>query len=99
MSSIKKIEQRPQEVTTGYECDVCGKKINGFPSNWFHFNQHHDGWGNDSIDSYQYFDVCSPGCFLTQLKESVDKLKDERTGEVPDMPIEFAEALIKFMER
>lgn len=99
MSTITEIRKINQDVVIGHKCDACGVSADGMPDTWLGFNHHHHGWGNNSCDSYEYFHVCSPECFLVQLKKSVDELKNERTGEVADMPVLFAESLIKFMER
>lgn len=50
-------------------CDICKKtEITGH-----HWSVHtfHSDWGNDSIDSHEYFDVCSIECLQQKLDEYV----------------------------
>ena len=35
-------------------CDICKKEIENNKSYW-RLTTHHNDWGNDSIDSYEYF--------------------------------------------
>lgn len=46
-------------------CDVCGtesKKLETIPHN-------HNSWGNDSIDSYNYIEICdNPECYKGAFK-------------------------------
>jgi len=60
-----------QHCIVGKKCDVCGKEIppttiphmSGEPVyDYYEVTTHHNDWGNDSVDSYEYFDVCSPDC-------------------------------------
>ncbi len=53
------------------KCDVCGKEIPpttiphkyGEPIyDYYEVVTHHNDWGNDSVDSYEHFDACSPEC-------------------------------------
>ena len=60
-----------QECVVGKKCDICGKEIPpavipfryGEPGyDYYEVTMHHHDWGNDSVDSYEYFDACSPDC-------------------------------------
>ena len=60
-----------QDCIVSKKCDVCGKEIPptviphkyGEPVyDYYEVTTHHNDWGNDSVDSYEYFDVCSPDC-------------------------------------
>ena len=84
-----------KRVTTGIKCDVCGKFHSGdrAPDDWHSFNHHHSEWGNDSIDSYVYHDVCSPKCYLIKFKECVNDLSGRRFAQVDGLDIEFARKL------
>ena len=55
-------------MVTEIKCDVCKKVIPPKSTIWYLTTHHHD-WGNDSIDSFEYFDLCS--------KECVDKKYEE----------------------
>ena len=56
-----------RECVVGKKCDVCGKEIlphkRGGPMyDYYEVTTHHNDWGNDSIDSYENYDACSPDC-------------------------------------
>jgi len=99
--NITEVRQANQEVVIGHKCDVCGKESEGsLPKDWHHLYHKHYDWGNDSVDSYESFDVCSSECYLARLKESVYELRNhDKSGEISDMSIPFVLNLIKFMER
>lgn len=46
-------------------CDHCKKPIT---DHYWHVETYHDDWGNDSIDSIEYFDCCSPDCLREALE-------------------------------
>jgi hypothetical protein len=82
VSVKKEYETRTHTVTeevlvkeTMY-CDVCGKEIEAKNPYWNLTTHHHD-WGNDSIDSYEYFDICSADCLRKKFDEY---LKNSGTG-------------------
>lgn len=56
------------DVVTAKKCDVCGKEIPksentyGRKHPFFSIKTHHYDWGNDSVDSYEYFHACSVEC-------------------------------------
>lgn len=62
-------------------CDVCGKDIpptkrsypryEQFP--YFEIRTSHNDWGNDSVDSIEYIDACSPECAMKFAKEYLEK--------------------------
>ena len=66
------VHTKVEEVTIGRICDYCGKEIkpidtyrpNSDEYNYFYICTHHHDWGNDSIESYESFDACSPECAL-----------------------------------
>lgn len=50
-------------------CDVCGKKIFIFRPNhspryaqYYYVTTGHHDWGNDSVDSMNNYEACSPEC-------------------------------------
>lgn len=89
-----------KSVTVGHKCDNCGKVHNGqFPDEWHHFSSHHNEWGNDSIDSYEYYDVCSPECYVKKLTEVVEgEMSGRYDGEVDDMEIQFARRMVEYFK-
>lgn len=97
MAYISEVKQVNQSVTVGRKCDICGIEAPSrydAPNGWFHFSHKHCDWGNDSIDSFERFDVCSIACFSEQLGKSLEEMKgNKRTAEIADMNYEFAEKL------
>lgn len=55
-------------VDTIVTCDVCGEQIQKNKGYWTSHTWHHD-WGNDSCESDEYFDLCSPQCLLKHAEE------------------------------
>lgn len=56
-----------REVVVGKKCDVCFTDIppsgcTGHP--YYRITTHHHDWGNDSVDSYEYYDACCPECAM-----------------------------------
>lgn len=96
---ITKVIPVEQETAIDCKCDVCGKLAGEpYPKNWFHFSHGHSEWGNDSGDSFEVFDVCSPECFIKQLKSSLDDMEDyKRSAEIAGMYFPFAQQLYTFI--
>ena len=62
-------ETRIKEVPVGMICDCCGQPILPVEKrgdinvyNFFYVCTSHNDWGNDSVDSKESFDACSPEC-------------------------------------
>lgn len=78
---IKEVTHK-EEVVIGTICDECKKEIlneQDFQdrfrkrmSHYFEVSTHHNDWGNDSVDSYQHYDVCSEECLFKFLKKYFD---------------------------
>ena len=69
---------------TQLTCDVCGKLIYIIKDKDYIYHKgyywevavgHHD-WGNDSVDSYEYPDICSNEC----VKKFVDEYLSKSNG-------------------
>ena len=82
MSDIYAVRRRTltESVVVGKTCDVCSKDIpptsREFPRTmhpYYRISTHHNDWGNDSVDSYEYFHACSPAC---AMKFTEEYLKD-----------------------
>lgn len=58
------------------KCDICGKEIAG---QFWRLTTHHHDWGNDSIDSYEYFDLCSRECINKALDDYINDCKASNT--------------------
>ena len=72
------------EVIVGRKCDICGKNIEKPRGernyNYFVIHTWHSDWGNDSIDSHQYYDACCPKCVMKFTKEYIEQSFSERTN-------------------
>ena len=53
------------------ECDFCKNRVD--PNNYFVVETWHSDWGNDSVDSRESYDACSPGCVLKFAEEYLRK--------------------------
>ena len=86
-------------VTVARKCDVCGKVHKGkrTPNEWHAFNHHHNEWRNDSVDSYEYHEVCSPECYVVKFKECVKDLEGRTNAKVDDFEIQFARKLVNLL--
>ena len=92
-----------KQVIIGYKCDICkkyhskGKPLNEYPDNWHYFNHRHEGWDNDSIDSVEWFLVCSPECYFKQLKKSLKIVGEYHGAEIDDKEPSFIKDLLKYI--
>ena len=75
-----KTETITHEVKTvkALKCDVCGQEFTG--DYWRLFTFHND-WGNDSVDSNEFYDLCSEECVRNALEEYLEKCKHSNTQE------------------
>lgn len=69
-----------QDCVVGKKCDICGKEIPptviphiyGEPVyDYYEVTTHDYDWGNDSVKSYEHFDVCSPDCAHKMWEEYI----------------------------
>jgi len=80
MSTI--IEKVTETVTkemnkvTHLKCDICGKIFTG--PYWI-ASVHHNDWGNDSIDSYEGYDLCSENCVGIVFQKYMNDCKHSNT--------------------
>ncbi len=68
---IKKVIKKYRSLEY-IRCDVCGKKLSG---KYYSVSISHNDWGNDSIDSLKFIDICHD-CVGDYAK----KYLDEATG-------------------
>lgn len=84
MSEVYEIETKTETITHEVKtvkckkCDVCGKEFTG---NYWELCTHHDDWGNDSCESYEYFDLCSEDCVKQKLERYFKECKYSNTQE------------------
>lgn len=88
-----------KSVTVAIKCDVCGKIHKGtdVPYEWHSFNHNHNEWGNDSHESYEFHQVCSPECYWVKFKECVLDLKGRKWAKVDEFEIQFARRLVNLL--
>ena len=55
-------------------CDICGKEIH---KEYWLITTHHNDWGNDSCESYECFDACSPECAYSMFIGYLDDTKNK----------------------
>lgn len=89
-TTVKQQVTVEKEVDIGVECDECGKEIRNketmkkrfgsYP--YYEVTTHHSDWGNDSVDSYEYYDLCSLDCLMTHMKRYYDKASGSEEYEV-----------------
>lgn len=92
----KKKVVRYEDVTIARKCDVCGNIHNGkhTPDEWHCFSSSHNEWGNDSIDSFEQHEVCSPKCYWVKMKQCVNDLDGYNDAEIDSFEIQFARRLV-----
>ena len=89
-------KQVTKQVVIGRRCDVCGKETTGLSDpNFYHFNSHHNDWGSDSEESYEWHDVCSSDCYFGKLKDLISDNSDSTTFEADEKSIDFIKQMIK----
>lgn len=98
LKEYKEVTEK-RRVTIGYKCDVCGKAHygNNYPNDWHEFSAHHNEWGKDSGDSYEYYLVCSPECYKIKLTSCINNFKEYESAEIDGMTVEFASKLLDNM--
>lgn len=77
MREYKTIEKIVKtDIPTSIKCDICKKEITG---KFWNLTTHHHDWGNDSIDSYEHFDLCSRECINKALDDYINNCKTSDT--------------------
>lgn len=77
MREYKTIEKIVKtDIPTCIKCDICKKEITG---KFWNLTTHHHDWGNDSIDSYEHFDLCSRECINKALDDYINNCKTSDT--------------------
>lgn len=84
MSTVTKTVRVPKQQIVSTVCDVCGKREDGSPGGWVHLQYGHGDWGNDSVDSWETQDTCSPACFVGAIRKIV---RDYEPGPRPTLQI------------
>lgn len=87
-----------KKVVTGCICDGCKKTVDAKTAKeWFHFSSHHQGWGNNSIDSHESYDACSFYCFIQIVTGALKELEPyaDDGARIAHMPYEFAKRMVE----
>lgn len=83
----KEIVYKFKRRISGIKCDICDKVIpasrwnNQKESKYFEVCTHHNQWGNDSIDSFNDYDIC-PDCIDKFVTDYIAKAGDTYNIEV-----------------
>lgn len=76
---FEKVVQKVRK-TEYMRCDKCHKKI--LPRQEFvYVKTHHNDWGNDSVDSFEYYDLCHE-CAKEFVNDYVSKLSGTECIEI-----------------
>ena len=67
-----------QRVLIAIKCDVCGEYIVG---DYWKLTTSHNDWGNDSVESCEFFQLCSHSCIRKKLKDYFDDCQSSSTQE------------------
>ncbi len=85
------------EMDTGtvVKCCSCGKEHERSENRngWHRFSAHQD---ENSFNGAKYYDVCSIECYLSQVRQSYDELKNTETATIDGMDLKFANKLLFF---
>ena len=85
-----------REQVTSVTCDGCGKTVSEEQDDWYCFSSYHEDWGNDSIESQEYWDACSGACYLKVVRKVVDDYGEHQnpTLTVDDKSYAFARGMV-----
>ena len=85
---VKRIERVQSKIV----CDGCKKEINP-KQGYFHVSTSHNDWGNDSIDSLEQYDFCSPDCLYEFARPYIQDSYNQRFNTC-DIDIEHVKGYI-----
>ncbi len=73
-----KVTEKITEIKSivGIKCDICKKEISG---KYWNLTTYHNDWGNDSVDSYSHYDLCSRECINKALDNYIEDCEDSIT--------------------
>lgn len=54
-------------------CDECGKVIS-YSDSYFEVDEYHNDWGNDSYESHEQHDYCSPECLTKAFNRYLESV-------------------------
>lgn len=80
-----------------YKKDLINNKANQLYIPYWHISTSHSDWGRDSIDSIEYFDVCSDDCLATKMYEYISESSSNRPNSM-EMNIEHCDTQAKESE-
>lgn len=86
IKEVKEVTEIKETVVARVrKCDVCGKVIRdsrdkiktGKRTDYWKLTTGHNDWGNDSIESIESFDICSPKCLQKKFDEYIKDSDNE----------------------
>lgn len=101
MSEVREKHMVESEIVVATQCDNCSKReanLEMVEKEWFYFSDGHNGWGNDSVDSFHEFNVCSAKCFIGILPKLIKDMDNHRGAEIAEMPVAFAKQLLELVK-
>jgi len=66
-----------KSIETMCKCDICDKVIDD-GKKFIHVLIGHYDWGNDSIESQQWLDICCEACLKTVYQNFIDMKSDTK---------------------
>lgn len=92
MSNVNGIRVVQQEVVVAKQCDGCSRTegdLDKVADTWAIITWWHTAWGNDSVDSHERVDVCSPPCYWRMISKALKQNEGRQGGtiesECPDL--------------
>lgn len=100
MEIFKEVEIKSEKLSI-IKCDCCKTKLDceEYPEGWHKISTYHEEWGNDSVDSWEYYDVCSPECYEKQFIECVKGYKHRNSANIDGFDIAFARKLAEYFSQ
>ena len=90
---VRELKKRTESsyVVISIKCDTCGKESgdNFLPSSWHEFDSQHSNWGDDSGESYEHHDICSPKCYIGKIEKLANELQDYPSAVIDGFKLPF----------
>ena len=99
MSTLYENKTLVTRVVSQKVCDGCQKGVSEkeYDESWYSFSASHNEWGNDSVESFEYHDVCSSECYIKLVKTLLGEF-EEYSGStvIDDKKYEFLSDLVGY---
>ena len=97
---------RTDDQIIDIRCDVCRYEIdtNEIPDDWNIFNSVSDEQFDligriGRIGGPTIYQICSPECFETKIRNLISELKEAGNPKIAGMSVPFAKRLLQYMNR